>query len=148
MIVLFCGLLPLFSRCEHQLSFVILEYMHWKLKFVCTLVCLERKSCIHCRLTIIHKNHFINLHCYFFIVLQIQLSPFSRCHFSLPHPPPPPTLNPTPVWLCPWVLYPCSLMTLPLLSSVISPLSPLVTVSLFFIYMSLVLFCLPVCFVD
>ena len=38
-----------------------------------------------------------------------------------PTPPtPPPTLNPTPLCLCPWVLYTCSLMTLPLLS----PISP------------------------
>ena len=29
-------------------------------------------------------------------------------------PTPPPTLNPNPLWLCPWVLYTCSLTTLPL----------------------------------
>ena len=35
-------------------------------------------------------------------------------HSPLPHPSPPPTLNPAPLWLCPRVLYTCSLMTLPL----------------------------------
>ena len=41
--------------------------------------------------------------------------------------PPPlsPTLNPSLLWLCPWVLYTCSLMTLPFLSpSIPSPLPP------------------------
>ena len=59
------------------------------------------------------------------------------------------TLNPTPFWLCPLVLYTCSLMTLPILSPIISHLTtPLVTVSLFFISMSLVIFCLLVCVAD
>ena len=85
---------------------------------------------------------------FFFIVVQGQLSPFSHHHFPQLHPLPPPTLNPSPLWLCPWVLYTCSLMTLPL-PSLLSPcLSPLVTASLFFIPMSLIIFCLLVCFVD
>ena len=37
----------------------------------------------------------------------------------LPPPRPPPTLNPSPLWLSPWVLYTCSLMTLSLLSPII-----------------------------
>ena len=50
-------------------------------------------------------------------------------------------------WLCLWVLYTCSLMTLPLLSPIIS--SPLPSgYCQFFISMSLVLFCSLVCFVD
>ena len=81
----------------------------------------------------------------FFIVSHVQLSPFSHHHF---HPTPqPPTLSPFPLWLCPWVLYTCSLMNLSLLSPIIPPL-PGVTVSLFFISMSLVIFCFLVCFVD
>ena len=35
----------------------------------------------------------------FFIVVQVQLSPFSPHHSPLPSPPPPPILNPTPLWL-------------------------------------------------
>ena len=34
-------------------------------------------------------------------------------HWLPPHPFPPPTLNSTPLWLCPCVLHTCSLMTLP-----------------------------------
>ena len=59
---------------------------------------------------------------YFFTVVQIQLSPFSH-HFPLPHSLPPPTLNPSPLWFCPWVLYECFLTTLSLLSPII-PLPP------------------------
>ena len=57
---------------------------------------------------------------FFFIVVQTQLSLFSHHHFPPSHPPPPPTLNPPLLRLCLWVLYTCSLMTLPLLS----PLPP------------------------
>ena len=41
----------------------------------------------------------------FFIVVQVQLSRFSRLHFPPPHLPPPSTLNPFPLWLHPCVLY-------------------------------------------
>ena len=72
-----------------------------------------------------------------FIVVRVQLSPFFPHHSTTPYPPPPPSLNPTPFWLCPWVLYTCSLMTLPLLSPVTLLPTPLwVIVSLFFISMS------------
>ena len=54
----------------------------------------------------------------FFIDVPIELSPFSHHHFSPPYPP----FNPTPLWLCPWVLYTCSLTTLPLLCHVTPPL--------------------------
>ena len=40
-----------------------------------------------------------------FIVLQVQLSPFSPHNSPLPHRSLPPTLSPTPLWLCPRVLY-------------------------------------------
>ena len=33
---------------------------------------------------------------FFFIVVRVQLSPFSSCHSPLPHPTPPPTRDPTP----------------------------------------------------
>ena len=48
---------------------------------------------------------------FYFIVVQLQLSPFSP-PITLPCPthPPPPTFNPFPPrCLCPWVLYTCSL---------------------------------------
>ena len=77
----------------------------------------------------------------------MQLSPFSPHHSPLPHPFPPPALDPTPLWLCPcsWT---CSLTTLPLFPLLFPPPSALVTASLFFISMSLVLFCLLVWLVD
>ena len=60
----------------------------------------------------------------------------------------PPTLSPSPLSFCPCALYTCSLTTLPLLSLLFPPTSPLVTVRLFFISLALVLFCLLVCFID
>ena len=61
---------------------------------------------------------------------------------TTPHhkPSPPPSLASTPLWFCPCVLLPFSPLS--------SPISPLVTVRLFLISMSLVIFCLLVCFVD
>ena len=55
----------------------------------------------------------------FFIVVQVQLFPFSCHHFPRHHPHPLPTLNLSPLWLCPWVLYTCSLMTLSFFPAVI-----------------------------
>ena len=82
----------------------------------------------------------------FFVVVfaQVQLSPFSRHHFLPSHPQsyPPLALSMDPLYMFfnnPSPSFPCY----PPLSS------PLVTVSLFFISMSLVIFvCLLVCFVD
>ena len=54
---------------------------------------------------------------------------------------------PPPCHPCPWVLCICSL-SWPSYPHYPLPASPLVTVSLFFISMSLVLFCLLVCFAD
>ena len=83
-----------------------------------------------------------------FIVVQVQLSPFFPHHFPAPHPSPPPPLYPTPLWICPCVLYTCSLTTLPPFPPLSPPTSPLVMVSLFLISMSLVLFCSLVYFVH
>ena len=58
----------------------------------------------------------------FFIDVQIQLSPFSYHHFSLPYPRPPPTINPIPPWLHPWVPHSCLFTSLSLLSYVIMAL--------------------------
>ena len=49
---------------------------------------------------------------YFFIVVQVQLCPFSPHHSSHPTHPYSPPLN-SPLWLCPYVLHTCSLMLLP-----------------------------------
>ena len=96
-----------------------------------------------------HFLIFIFWHLKLFIVVQVKLSPYSPHHSHPPQPSLPPTCDPTPLWLCPWVLYACSLMTLPPSPTGLSPpTSPLVTVSLFFISMSVVIFCLRVCFVD
>ena len=56
-----------------------------------------------------YNRLFLILIFYFFIKVQIQLSSLSHSQFPLSHPLPPPTLNPTHLWLCPWVLYTCSL---------------------------------------
>ena len=70
-------------------------------------------------------------------------------HYSpSPQPSPPPSLNPDLLWLCPYVLYTCSCQTFPLFPPLSPPCSPLVTDSLLLISMSLVIFCLLVCFVD
>ena len=73
----------------------------------------------------------------FLIVVQVQLSPFPPDQSPLPHPPP--TLNPTPLWLCPWVLH-----TIPWQPFPFFPLypSPLPSVSLFFISVTQVIFLL------
>ena len=67
--------------------------------------------------------------------------------FTPPHTPASPILashpQTYPCWLCPCVLYTCSLMALPLLSPII--LSRPSYVSLFFISMFLVVFCLLFC---
>ena len=63
--------------------------------------------------------------------------------FSLPLPlapaplTPPPTFNPTPICLCPWVLYICSLMTLPLLSLIILLFPPLRLLSVYSLFQRL-----------
>ena len=84
----------------------------------------------------------------FFIVVQVHLFPLSLHHAPSPHPCPPHPLEPTPFgfvhvlfihvpWCLPRIIpcYPC-------------PSSSLITVRLFFISMSLSVFCLLVCFVD
>ena len=95
-----------------------------------------------------HESFRFILFCFNFIVVQVQLSHFPTTTFSSPihlhlHPQSYPLLalsfgplymfldNPSP-------FFPCYL----------PPPPPLVTVSLFFISMSLVIFCLFVCFVD
>ena len=83
-----------------------------------------------------------------FIVVQVQLSPFSP-HCSSPpqtSPRPPLILSPLALSMCP--LYMFLDGPSPIFSHYPSPLPPLVIVSLFFISMPLVLFCLLICFVD
>ena len=64
---------------------------------------------------------------YFLLLFKYSLSPFSPHHSLLPYPSPPPTLNPTPLWLCPCVLHTCSLMIFPPFLPLSPPPSPLVT---------------------
>ena len=52
------------------------------------------------------------------------------------------------LWLCPCVLYTCYLTILPPFPPLSSHTSSLVTIGLFFISVSLVIFCLLICFVD
>ena len=83
----------------------------------------------------------------FFIVVQVQLSPFSPHQSLSPQPfPPSPMILPTLSFsICPLYVFLDDLSSFPLLSP---PLCPLVTVSLFFISISLDIFCLLVCFVG
>ena len=67
--------------------------------------------------------------------------------FIFPHPSPTSTLSPTPLLLCLWVLYTCSLMTLPILSPVI-PLPSRYHQSVLYSTVAVYIFCLLVYFVD
>ena len=101
---------------------------------------------------------FAYIYCCCFIFLKCVLfSPFFYCSstaviISLPIPPhpthphlPPSRLPPLAVSMCPLYMFLANLSSFPPSAP---PISPLVTVSLFFIYMSLVVFCLLVCFFD
>ena len=82
----------------------------------------------------------------FLIVVQVQLSLFSHHHFPPPHPSPTPTLS----------LFPLSLPMGPLYTFLDDPspffplliISPLLWLLSVCSLISLVIFCLPVCFVD
>ena len=77
-------------------------------------------------ITVFFHCLFYHFYCCLYTVVSIFPSPLS------PTPPiPPPALLPSPLWLCPWVLYTCSLTTLSLLSPVISLPPPLSVCSLF-----------------
>ena len=65
---------------------------------------------------------FIHLFIYFYC-RSSTVCPFSCHHFHHPTHLPPPIVNPTHLWLCPWVLCTCSMVSLPLLSPV-TPLCP------------------------
>ena len=56
---------------------------------------------------------------FFSIVIQVQFPTFSHHHLPPLQPSPPSTLDPTPLWLSPCVLYTCSLKTLPHFPSII-----------------------------
>ena len=90
-----------------------------------------------------------NLYIFIFIVVQVQLSSFCPHHFPWLHPCPPPTPDSTPplaLSMGPLYMFlddPSSFVT-----RYPSPSFPLVTISLFFISMSLVIFYLLVWFVD
>ena len=95
---------------------------------------------------------FVLLFLSFLLFLFLLLFKYSCLHFPATTFPCPiqPHLPPSilsPIWLCPWDLRTCSLTVLPL-PLLPFPSSPLVTVSVFFISMSLVMFCLLFCFVD
>ena len=88
----------------------------------------------------------------FFIVVHVHLSAFPPDNF--PTTPAIPTCLPCfqPLWFCLSVLYSCSWKGTTQGASITPPLSPhtspLVTISLFLISMSLVIFCLLFSFVD
>ena len=90
------------------------------------------------------------IYLFIFIVVQVQFSAFSPHPSPTPQPSPPPSrFHPCPppplLSMCPLSWFLQTSHPFPLK---IPPLSPLVTVSLFSISVSLVIFCLIVCFVD
>ena len=84
----------------------------------------------------------------FFIVVQVQLSPFSP-HNATPHTSPISTSYPRtyPLWLCPCVLYTCSFMVLLLFSPIVPLPPPLWLLSVCSLFQCLWLYfaCLFVC---
>ena len=98
------------------------------------------------------------LFCCFLLLLNYSCPNFTPIALpTLPNPHPPTFIPPTPHshsqspphCPCPWVLYICSLTcSFPFFPPLYPSSFALVTVSLFFISMSLVLFCPLVCFVD
>ena len=89
-----------------------------------SLYCLNRCTIVPLKFLLTKEQHlqqhcfyfnpeFFHAHCgflktLFFIVVQVQLSTIPP-HPTHPHPSPPPTFDPTPLWLCPCVLYTCFL---------------------------------------
>ena len=96
-------------------------------------------------------HHQSDLEKIFFIVGQLQLFPFSPHYSPLPYPSPTSHIQSSPhhCHLCPWVRSVCSLTcSFPFSPHFPLALSPPITVSLFFISTSLVIFCLLACFVN
>ena len=109
-------------------------------------VIIRHKSCLICPIA----TFFFLFNFFVYILLLFK---YSCLHFLtttlLSHTYPPPTLNPTPLWLCPWVLYICSLMTLPLLSPLSPSPWPLWLLPVCSLFQCLWLyFCLLVCLFD
>ena len=84
----------------------------------------------------------------FLIVFQVQLTPLFLLYSSSPHASPPPTLHPTPFGFVHLSFIHVSWWPFLYFPHYPSSPSPLVTISLFFISMSLFIFCLLICFVD
>ena len=105
------GHLDLFYQLQSQIFFYIFNRVVFKVGF----------KLLKCEFLIGVFCTFIYLFIYLFIyfVVQVQLSSFPP---PGPPAPPIPSFHPWthPCWLCPWVLYMCSLTALPLLS--LSPL--------------------------
>ena len=81
-----------------------------------------------------------------FLLFKYSCLDFPHHHSSRPLPSPLPTLDSNPLWsICPLYMF---LNTLPHFHLCSHPTSPPVTVSLFLILMTLVMFCLLVSFVD
>ena len=134
-------LYPPATKCKNLPFIQFFFYLEFKLKSsnsICPL--LEEKG--HLNAFRQQQKYFFNL-CIFYCCSG-TVSPFSHLP---PHPSPLRTLETTPLSLCACVLYTCSLMTLPslplspIIPHYIFPPSPLATVSLFFISVSLVIFC-------
>ena len=76
------------------------------------------------------------------------MSSFFPLHSHLPQPSPPPTFDPTPLWLCPSVLCTCFLMTLPHFTLLSLPHLPSGYCQSVLYFKYLVIFCLLVYFVG
>ena len=127
-----------------KIIFISVGHLIW------ALLSYNRLNLFTASLRLVHLGFFKLLFFVFnyFIVVQLQLPVFT------PTTPPPPQPSPSPApastsnWFCPCVLHSCSWKPFPLFPPLSPPTSPLVTVRLFLISMSLVIFSLLVCFID
>ena len=143
-----CGAFHVWAAYSLLIGFWVSHRGNWSMYCLQVGVSIRKKDLF---LPICHLlDWFLFLYFFNFFVIQLQLSPFSHhyCHLSYPPPDLPCSilhLSPTPHCLCPWIFYECSL-TWPFLifPHYPPPFSSLVTVNLFFISMSLAIFCLLV----
>ena len=120
-ILLMCTKIIRLGGCKLKMSPFLLPY-HSELRYFVKSICIF----FHAVLCFISFNHLLLIFKYSCLCFPTTTSP--------------PTLNPTPLWLCPWVLYTHSLTTLSLLSPIISLPPPLWLLSVCSLFLCLWLY--------